>query len=595
MSNMKALITLLCLSCMPLVAKVQPNPPKWPPASVETGGVFIFDPSDQKAQKVIDDIYRINGGQPDNGQFSPNRYALLFKPGRYPHLTVPVGYYTSVYGLGRSPKETQIFEVVCHQGSCCPATGALNTFWRSAENFTMKPTKSYWEGGPVCMLWAVSQACPLRRVNLAGANGNLSLYEVANGAAGYANGGFLADATISGSIFSGSQQQWLTRNTNMGNWEGAVWNMVFVGCSGAPKSHCGAPDPYTTVNKTPIIAEKPYIIYHEHTGKYSLVLPGIEYGKKGASTREIPGTKVIGFECVYVASPDKDTANSISLMIDRGFHIVLTPGIYELNGSIVVNRSGICILGLGFPTLVAAQGAPCIEVMCADQVRIAGILLQAGRKGTEALLKWGAKGEKCSFGLLCDCFARVGGATSSRIDPVTADAMVEINSSNIVCDNLWLWRADHDVGGVVINGDNPCQTGFIANGKGITAYGLAVEHTLQDQVRWNGNEGKCYFFQSEFPCDVTEQNYGEPGYAAYRVAEHVKNHKAFGLAAYCFFRDHPVRVKSAIKTPASEEIHFTHSLTRWLSGKGGIEHVINDTGEKVNHASPGPVYICDFK
>ena len=40
-----------------------------------------------------------------NGQFSDNRYALLFKPGIH-DLYVNVGYYTHVMGLGSSPLDT---------------------------------------------------------------------------------------------------------------------------------------------------------------------------------------------------------------------------------------------------------------------------------------------------------------------------------------------------------------------------------------------------------------------------------------------------------------------------------------------------------
>ena len=39
----------------------------------------------------------------------------------------------------------------------------------------------------------------------------------------------------------GSQQQWFARDSTVKGWQGAVWNMVFVGVAGAPPSHCGSP------------------------------------------------------------------------------------------------------------------------------------------------------------------------------------------------------------------------------------------------------------------------------------------------------------------------------------------------------------------
>lgn len=56
--------------------------------------------------------------------------------------------------------------------------------------------------------------------------------------------------------------------------------------------------------------------------------------------------------------------------------------------------------------------------------------------------------------------------------------MVKINSAYVIYDNAWLWRADHDIGGSVINSKNYVANGLVINGDHVTAYGLAVEHTL---------------------------------------------------------------------------------------------------------------------
>ncbi len=596
---------LMSFLCSQAVMSLQPNPPQWPPADVTEGGVFVFDPQDPPAvvQAIVNKAFEINGGQTDNGQFSPNRYAFLFKPGSYPNLTVPIGYYTSVIGLGLKPDDTNIFEVVCQEGNYLYTVGALNTFWRSAENFAMTPTKSYWDNGPICMLWAVSQASPLRRIHLMGANGNLCLFQYFPpfSGAGFSSGGFLADSQIEGQIFAGSQQQWFTRNTAMAGWQNGVWNIVFLGCIGAPASNCGGvlpPNiPSTTIAETPLIAEKPYITI-DPAGLYSLVIPGIETNKVGPTLfnplLNPPGTRVIPFEQVYVASPT-DSASKINFMINcKGYHVVLTPGIYNLEIPIKVKRDDICILGIGFPTLVSANGNSCIKVGSVDGVRIAGILLEAGTETAPTLLKWGRKGDKPSSGFLYDCFARVGGMNNSRIVQVKAKEMVQINSDNIVCDNLWLWRADHDVGGIVVNGDNPCDTALEVNGDNVIAYGLAAEHTLKDIVQWNGNFGRVFFFQAEYPYDVTQENYGNPGYVAYRVAPNVTNHQAWGVGVYSFFRDDIVFVNSGFSTPVTPNILFTTAFTRWLNGYGGILHVINNTGAAVDMVSPGPVYQCVF-
>jgi len=51
----------------------------------------------------------------------------------------------------------------------------------------------------------------------------------------------MADMYITGEVQSGNQQQWMTRNSHFGSWREhpGAWNMVFVGCENAPKTHCG--------------------------------------------------------------------------------------------------------------------------------------------------------------------------------------------------------------------------------------------------------------------------------------------------------------------------------------------------------------------
>eukprot|EP01106_Pelomyxa_sp_JSP_P001346 TRINITY_DN11_c0_g1_i8.p1 TRINITY_DN11_c0_g1~~TRINITY_DN11_c0_g1_i8.p1 ORF type:complete len:173 (+),score=63.80 TRINITY_DN11_c0_g1_i8:205-723(+) len=169
--------------------------------------------------------------------------------------------------------------------------------------------------------------------------------------------------------------------------------------------------------------------------------------------------------------------------------------------------------------------------------------------------------------------------------------MVQINSGNVVIDNSWLWRADHYVGGgLVYNSMNPVLHSAVIAGANVTAYGLMAEHTLADMVVWSGQGGRTYFFQSEYPYDVTQANYGTPGYVAYRVSSGVASHSGWGLGVYSYFRDNAVTVASGIATPASG-MSFTNSLSVFLNGYGAITHVINDKGATVS--TPGTTaYYC---
>ena len=139
----------------------EPNPPNW-----DTSAVKIIDPSDGAAsQKLVDDIYTEMGGWdkwPLKGHWSPNRYALMFKPGKH-QTKVNVGFYTQVIGLGESPTDTTIANLTSPNGWKEYNIGALCNFWRGAENIEVDSS----------MDWAVSQAVSMRRCQI---NGNLNLY-----------------------------------------------------------------------------------------------------------------------------------------------------------------------------------------------------------------------------------------------------------------------------------------------------------------------------------------------------------------------------------------------------------------------------------
>jgi len=564
MKNSLALSLLLCLFIYGSFCQ-EPNPPNWP------SNVFVLDPSNSaQTQSIVDKIYAENGGHepPFHGQFSDSRYALLFKPGSH-NVIVNVGYYTSVIGLGKTPTDTKINVFRTENGDFDYTGGALCNFWRSVENVATYQNT----------LWAVSQASPLRRVFI---QGNLDLYQYNSGCcAGYSSGGYLSDSTVTGTINSGTQQQWFTRNTYMDNWNGGAWNMVFVGSSGhAPATHCGKQGgaQYIAITHTPVIAEKPYITI-DSNGKFYLQVPRLEFNKAGPTTA-FNNADQIDFSKVYVAKPT-DSAATINRKLSSGLHLVLSPGNYKLVDSIRISNPNTTVLGIGFPTLIPSNGLPTITVANVDGVRISGVLLQAGATLTPCLLRWGDTknpGKNDNPGFLYDIFARVGGPNNPAQYQVKTELIVQINSGNVIIDNSWLWRADHDVSGNVYNSNNPSSTGLEVNGDNVVTYGLAVEHQLKDLVVWNGENGRTYFYQSELPYDVTQQNFGDPGYVSYRVANNVTSHHAWGVGVYSFFRDYSVTVNNGISTPSSSNIVFVDSFTRFLSGNGQISHVINGQG-----------------
>jgi len=139
---------------------------------------------------------------------------------------------------------------------------------------------------------------------------------------------------------------------------------------------------------------------------------------------------------------------------------------------------------------------------------------------------------------------------------------------------------------------NYVATGLEVNGNNVRAYGLFVEHTLGDMVVWNGEDGEVYFYQSELPYDVTQANYANKGYHSYHVGDNVQRHTAYGAGVYSFFRDNDVHMDTGIKAPTRSGIKFDNAFNKMLSGKGGIDHVLNNQGGSAYNS--GMSYLCGF-
>lgn len=342
-----------------------------------------------------------------------------------------------------------------------------------------------------------------------------------------------------------------------------------------------------------MIAEKPYI--SEKDGKFTLNVPRVEKDKVGA-TKDYQNADQIDFSNVFVAN-EKTTAEEISKKInEEGLDVVLQPGIYHLYDTIHVERENAVILGIGMATLICENG-PCIEVGNYDGVRVAGILFEAGEVSSPALLSWGQQGfqgNESNPGVASDIFARVGGPNNVDDYEERAESMMTVNSGNVVIDNTWFWRADHDVNGDVKFSKNPVDHGLVVNGDNVKAYGLKSEHTLKDLVQWNGENGLTIMYQSELPYDV-DVDFGENGYAGYRVSPTVNSHQGFGIGVYSFFRDHDVSTPSAIVAPEGEGIQFHHSLSVYLWGAehANIQHIINGEGGTTSRDTRVK-YLCQY-
>lgn len=372
--------------------------------------------------------------------------------------------------------------------------------------------------------------------------------------------------------------------------------VVFVGDS-SPPSQDGFPlHAYTTIGRTPICREKPYL-YITSQDHYHVFLPALQRETQGPSWgdwRSTPG-KSIPIEEFYIARPSTASAAAINSALSSGKHVLFTPGIYKLDQALRVTRADTIILGLGQPSLIPITGQPAICVADVDGVTVASLIIEAGERKSSSLVEVGPPGSGSGSSstshaanptFLFDLTVRSGGAT-----PGTNEAGITINSNDVVGDQLWLWRADHGQGASWDG--NRTENGIVVNGADVTIYGLFNEHHQQYQTLWRGERGRVYFYQSELPYDPPHQGAwmdgaAKNGYASYKVADGVRRHEAWGLGVYAYFRDSPTKLENAVEVPEVEGVKLHHLTTVWLNGTEGSEitHVVNGVGDRVYANKP---------
>ena len=427
-----------------------------------------------------------------DAEMSTARHSVLFLPGAYGTAADPlqarVGYYTEIAGLGASPEDVDITGKLEVYNRCLADGGtsnclALVNFWRTISNLSLHVNGAGQDGCRASAnFWAVSQAVSMRRLDVSGAN--LSLMDYCTAGPQYASGGFIADSRLP-FVINGSQQQWLTRNTVVAGWSNAVWNQVFSGVEGAPDDAAFPNPPYTTLDETPVSREKPYL-FVDADGRYAVRVPEAQTGTRGITWAdgETPG-RTIPITDFHIAKPG-DSVGSINAALAKGKHLLLTPGVYDIDSTINVKRADTVVLGMGHATLTAVDGAVPLKVADAPGIVVAGVTIDAGTVESPVLLQVGQPGngqakkvDPANPITLSDVYFRVGGPHIGK-----ADTALVVNSDHVLIDHTWVWRGDHGVEGFTngVNGDtdrwntNTGRVGVVVNGDDVTATGLFVEH-----------------------------------------------------------------------------------------------------------------------
>ncbi|MBP3537955.1 MAG: glycoside hydrolase family 16 [Muribaculaceae bacterium] len=546
--------------------------------------VHIYSPTDSpegiaaEMQEIHNQMFRAEMGK--------ERHTVLFKPGDYTSAGLfKVGFYTHVAGLGKVPYDVKIHNV--HTPPHLKNDNGTCTFWRSLENFSVIGEPSYEHED--MFNWAVSQAAPFRRMYSQRTVRNQWKY-------GWVSGGFTADCVFDAPVGSDGQQQWYTRNSFLqagrGKFSEGAYNFVFNGVelgSDADKPTYADSDwdkggNVTFIETTPVVREKPFLFLGDD-GRYKVFRPALRRESKGVSyTRTDMGDGVVLdlLDSFMIVKPG-DTTSEMNAALASGKNLLFTPGIFELTEPLHVSRPDAIVMGLGWATIVPAdKSEAAVIVDDVDGVQIASILFDA-HHSSRTLLRVGDKDSAADHSanpvVLSDVFFRIGGFIPQKVH---VDCAVELNSNNVVGDHFWIWRADHGVRNSVGWDVNSADNGLIVNGDDVTIYGLFNEHFQKYQTLWQGERGKVFFYQCETPYDARNQeefmseNGTRCGYAAYKVADNVHSHNAYGIGIYDVLHN-DIMLENSVEAPDHKGIELHHIVnTSFIPGpRKGFKNVLN--------------------
>jgi hypothetical protein len=394
----------------------------------------------------------------------------------------------------------------------------------------------------------------------------------------------------------------MVRNDQIGGAAGCpngLWNMVYSGTVGAPDPvFTGQCQQNTVLPTSPVTKEKPFLYLDSH-GKYQVFVPALQKNTVGTSWSS--GSQAghsLPVDKFFIANPATPVA-AINLALARGKNLILTPGVYNLDRSILVSRPNTVVLGLGFATLVPQHGNAALIALPNNGVTLAGLLIDAGPVNSPVLVSVGtplhSADAKGNPDLISDVFFRIGGAATTK---TSATVSLLDNADNSIIDDVWAWRADH--GNAVGWTTNPADTGVIVTGDDVTAYGMAVEHYQKNEVIWTGQGGTDIFFQNELPYDVPSQSVWNEsahqlGYPSFVVAPNVKTFNGYGMGSYVVFIQTSATIfdDMAFQSPTRPGVKFNNVFTVWIGGSGGYNSVINGTGGPNNSTNPGTVTPVD--
>jgi hypothetical protein len=210
----------------------------------------------------------------------------------------------------------------------------------------------------------------------------------------FASGGFIADSQFAGgTIVSGSQQQWITRNSNLDGWSNGVWNQVFSGVVGAPAQCFPGACPHAEATRTPRsrparLRVKSPTSTKTPMGSYNVFVPAVQRNSSGTTwaSGPTPGSS-IPISKFFIAQPTNSaSANRRTVALRQEPH-PHSRHLQSRSAACWSERPDTVVLGLGFPTLIPENGTRLHDRPSnAPGVMVSGLIFDAGIPNSPLLL-----------------------------------------------------------------------------------------------------------------------------------------------------------------------------------------------------------------
>ena len=236
-----------------------------------------------------------------------------------------------------------------------------------------------------------------------------------------------------------------------------MWNQVFAGTVGAP-SEAGFPDPAVhDPRHAPRSAARSRSCHIGDDGAWRVRVPDAPHrlARHHAGPTAPTAGRDLPLSAFHVATPGRVGQAMRPTQLDRGKNLLLTPGVYDVDRSLVESRrDDTVVLGLGQATLTAVGGATPVVVRRPGRGRrprrrhrrrrhreLSRDLMHIGRRqpGGDAEPRTRHRPARPSTTSTSASAVR----TSASADVVAARSTAD----DVLIDHAWVWRADHGIEG----------------------------------------------------------------------------------------------------------------------------------------------------